>query len=55
LQKGCILHIKVLSGTMMSIWWLLWAFIVGGFSGMLLISLMVVARKTNMRGLPDRP
>jgi hypothetical protein len=30
---------------MVSIWWLLWAFVIGGYSGMLLISLLMVARK----------
>jgi hypothetical protein len=30
---------------MVSIWWLLWAFVIGGYSGMLLISLMLVARR----------
>ena len=30
---------------MVSAWWLLWAFVVGGYAGMLLISLLVIARK----------
>jgi hypothetical protein len=30
---------------MVSIWWLLWAFVIGGYAGMLLISLMLVARR----------
>jgi hypothetical protein len=30
---------------MVSIWWLLWAFVIGGYAGMLLISLLLVARK----------
>jgi hypothetical protein len=34
---------------MISVWWLLWAFVVGGYAGMLLIALMVVARKTGVR------
>jgi hypothetical protein len=32
--------------TMVSAWWVLWAFIIGGYAGMLLISLIVIARKT---------
>jgi hypothetical protein len=39
---------------MVSIWWLLWAFVAGGFSGMLLISLIVVARSAAVRGSLDR-
>jgi hypothetical protein len=31
---------------MVSAWWLLWAFIIGGYAGMLLIALLVIARKT---------
>jgi len=34
---------------MVSVWWLLWAFVVGGYAGMLLIALMLVARKTGVR------
>jgi hypothetical protein len=34
---------------MVSVWWILWAFVVGGYAGMLLIALMVVARKTGVR------
>jgi len=35
---------------MVSAWWLIWAFIVGGYAGMLVVALMVVARKST---LPD--
>jgi hypothetical protein len=31
---------------MFSAWWLLWAFVVGAYAGMLLISVVLVARKT---------
>jgi hypothetical protein len=31
---------------MVSVWWLVWAFVMGGYAGMLLIALLVVARKT---------
>jgi hypothetical protein len=34
---------------MVSIWWLLWAFVMGGYSGMLLISLLLVARRARTR------
>jgi len=37
------------SKIMVSVWWLLWAFVVGGYAGMLLIALVVVARKTGVR------
>ena len=30
---------------MVSIWWIIWAFLIGGYAGMLLISLLVLARK----------
>jgi len=30
---------------MVSVWWLLWAFVGGGYAGMLLIALLIVARK----------
>ena len=30
---------------MVSIWWLIWAFVIGGYAGMLLISLLVLARR----------
>jgi len=54
LRSTCALLIKVSFAIMVSIWWLLWAFVVGGYSGMLLISLMLVARRTTVRGWPDR-
>jgi hypothetical protein len=34
---------------MVSAWWLLWAFVVGGYAGMLLVALISVARKTAER------
>lgn len=34
---------------MFSTWWLLFAFVAGGYAGMLLIALMLVARKTAAR------
>jgi len=34
---------------MVSAWWLLWAFVVGGYAGMLLVALIAVARKTAAR------
>ena len=33
------------SEIMVSIWWLIWAFVIGGYAGMLLISLLVLARR----------
>jgi hypothetical protein len=30
---------------MVSIWWIVWAFLVGGYAGMLLVALVVLARK----------
>ena len=30
---------------MVSAWWIVWAFVIGGYAGMLLIALLVVARK----------
>lgn len=30
---------------MVSAWWLVWAFVMGGYAGMLLIALVVIARK----------
>jgi hypothetical protein len=34
---------------MVSVWWILWAFVVGGYAGMLLIALAVIARRTRPR------
>ncbi len=31
---------------MFSAWWLIWAFVAGGYAGMLLVAVMLVARKT---------
>jgi hypothetical protein len=36
---------------MFSVWWLLGAFVFGGYAGILLIALMMVARKSNARDL----
>jgi hypothetical protein len=30
---------------MVSAWWVVWAFVIGGYSGMLLIALLLMARK----------
>ena len=30
---------------MVSVWWLLWAFLVGGYAGMLIIALAVIAHE----------
>jgi len=30
---------------MVSAWWIVWAFVIGGYAGMLLIALLVVARR----------
>jgi hypothetical protein len=38
---------KGLRAIMVSIWWILWAFVIGGYSGMLLISLLLIARRTS--------
>ena len=35
---------------MVSIWWLIWAFVIGGYTGMLLISLLVLARRMSSPG-----
>jgi len=35
---------------MVSIWWIIWAFLIGGYAGMLLISLVVLARKVKATG-----
>jgi RsiW-degrading membrane proteinase PrsW (M82 family) len=35
---------------MVSIWWIIWAFLIGGYAGMLLISLVVIARKVKATG-----
>lgn len=33
------------SGIMVSAWWIVWAFVIGGYAGMLLIALVVIARR----------
>jgi hypothetical protein len=35
---------------MVSAWWLLWAFVAGGYAGMLLVALIAIARKAPARG-----
>jgi len=40
---------KKSSTIMVSAWWLLWAFVVGGYVGMLLVALIAIARKTATR------
>ena len=30
---------------MVSAWWIVWAFVIGGYAGMLLIALLVIARR----------
>jgi hypothetical protein len=35
---------------MVSAWWIIWAFVIGGYAGMLLIALMVIARKAQAPG-----
>ena len=32
------------------IWWIIWAFVIGGYAGMLLVSLLVLARKVRPTG-----
>jgi hypothetical protein len=34
---------------MVSAWWLVWAFVVGGYAGMLVIALIVVARRSGSK------
>jgi hypothetical protein len=48
-QPGCI-HRQASSEIMFSIWWLIWAFVIGGYTGMLLISLLVLARRMKAPG-----
>jgi hypothetical protein len=35
---------------MVSAWWVVWAFVIGGYSGMLLIALLVLARRARAAG-----
>jgi hypothetical protein len=35
---------------MVSAWWIVWAFVIGGYSGMLLIALLVIARRARAPG-----
>ena len=32
---------------MVSAWWIVWAFVIGGYAGMLLIALLVIARRAH--------
>jgi len=32
---------------MVSAWWIVWAFVAGGYAGMLLIALVVIARRAH--------
>jgi hypothetical protein len=41
---------KALFEIMVSIWWLIWAFVIGGYAGMLLISILVLARRMRTPG-----
>ena len=41
---------KASAEIMVSIWWLVWAFVIGGYTGMLLISLLVLARRMRAPG-----
>ena len=41
---------KASSEMMVSIWWLIWAFVIGGYTRMLLISLLVLARRMRASG-----
>jgi hypothetical protein len=50
LRSTRLLPVKVSLGIMVSIWWLLWAFVIGGYSGMLLISLLVIGRRARAQG-----
>jgi len=35
---------------MVSIWWIIWAFLMGGYAGMLLVALVVLSRKVRAPG-----
>ena len=35
---------------MVSAWWIIWAFVIGGYSGMLLLALLVIARRARAPG-----
>jgi len=41
---------KVWFSIMVSIWWIVWAFLMGGYAGMLLVALVVLARKVRAPG-----
>jgi RsiW-degrading membrane proteinase PrsW (M82 family) len=35
---------------MVSIWWIVWSFLIGGYVGMLLVALVVLSRKVRAPG-----
>jgi len=41
---------KVQVRIMVSIWWIVWSFLIGGYVGMLLVALVVLARKVRAPG-----
>jgi hypothetical protein len=44
--QGSVFRLDALrENDMVSAWWLVWAFVMGGYAGMLLIALVVIARK----------
>jgi hypothetical protein len=45
LRNSAAIFDKASLEIMVSIWWLIWAFVIGGYTGMLLISLLVLARR----------
>ena len=48
-QPRC-LHDKAFAEIMVPIWWVIGAFVLGGYTGMLLISLLVLARRMRAPG-----
>lgn len=49
LRHSAFFNHKKSNSIMVSAWWLLWAFVVGGYAGMLLVALVAVARKNAAR------
>jgi hypothetical protein len=49
-RKPASLLGKVWFGIMVSVWWIVWAFLIGGYAGMLLVALVVLARKVRAPG-----
>jgi len=43
--RGTCLFRRGCNEIMVSAWWIVWAFVIGGYSGMLLIALLVIARR----------